>query len=135
MFTTTMSWADSLFGSDSSLRWKCQISSCRPKSNFCYIRLYSQGICILSKNILLLLCDVYSKKTKKDLLHITFQLVHGALVQVPAEEGEQVRGQEEWLHEGTLRQLSCHLEYSVSPKDNTNVDVKIPHTCYSHPLT
>lgn len=34
-----------------------------------------------------------------DSLHVVFQLMHGAFVQVAAEEREQVGRQEEWLHQ------------------------------------
>lgn len=54
--------------------------------------------------------------SKEYLLNVVFQLIHSALVQVTAEESEQVRGQEERLHQGTLGQLSRHLEYCVRPK-------------------
>lgn len=42
--------------------------------------------------------------------------MHSAFVQVAAEESEQVWRQEEWLHQWTLGQLACHLEYAVCPK-------------------
>lgn len=50
-----------------------------------------------------------------NLLHVAFELINGAFVQVPAEEREQVWGQEERLHQWTLGQLTCHLEYYVGP--------------------
>lgn len=68
---------------------------------------------------------------KTNLLHVAFQLMHSALVQVTAEESEQVWGHEERLHQWTLGQLSRHLEYCVGPKrqqehqDVKNKDVKI----------
>lgn len=40
----------------------------------------------------------FERKEKKDSLYVAFQLVHSALVQVSAEESEQVWGQEERLH-------------------------------------
>lgn len=49
-------------------------------------------------------------------LHVALQLMYSAFVQITAEESEQVGRKEKWLYEGTLGQLSCHLENCVSPR-------------------
>lgn len=54
-------------------------------------------------------------KTNRDSLHVAFQLVHGTLVQVATEEGKQVGGQEQRLHQGAVGQLFSHLEDDVCP--------------------
>lgn len=68
-------------------------------------------------------------RKKQDSLHVALQLVNGALVQVTAEQREQVWGQKERLHQWTLGQLTRHLEYCVRPKDNRNKAVKISYGC------
>lgn len=65
------------------------------------------------------------ERRKNHLLHVAFELMHSAFVQVSAEEGEQVWGQEERLHQRTLGQLSRHLEYYVCPEDNSNTSVNL----------
>lgn len=60
----------------------------------------------------------------EDSLHVAFQLVHSAFVQVAAEEREQVWGQEERLHQWTLGQLTGHLEDAVRPNNSqTNISM------------
>lgn len=60
----------------------------------------------------------------EDSLHVAFQLMHSALVQIAAEECEQVWGQEERLHQWTLGQLTSHLEDAVGPKNRQkNINV------------
>ena len=53
--------------------------------------------------------------TERDLLHVALELVDGALVQVAAEQREEVGGEEQRLHQGALGQLARHLEDGVRP--------------------
>lgn len=71
---------------------------------------------------------MYAVRKPKDLLHIALELIHGAFVQVTAEEREQVWGQEERLHQWTLGQLTCHLEYYVGPVEGRRKAEKC-HVC------
>lgn len=50
-------------------------------------------------------------------LYVALELVDGALVQVAAEERQQVGREEEGLHQGSLGQLLGHLEDGVRPEE------------------